>query len=1044
MIRLLLHIVSSFVFILLILSQGLNAQTPLFNFEKLSLEEGLSQSSVSAIYQDKKGFLWFGTANGLNKYDGYDFIVYKHDPDDTNSLSNDMITAITEDREGMLWIGTEGGLNKFDPVEEKFTRYAANHGKENMISSNNVYSLLVDKKGMIWIGTFGTGLNKFDPHSGRFSLYKNISNNFVHSGLNFIRNIKEDKEGKLWLGTYGGVSVFDPETEKFRNYSKEFLKQNPDIKEEVYALNIDDDGIVWFGTDGNLNMFNPHTGKLNSYISGDKTVNTYFRIWALLVDSKGNVWLGTGENGIHIFNKKENSFTIIRNNPVKPLSLSDNSVVALYEDRGGVIWVGTSSSGINKYIGNKNKFKHVKHDPENLNTISPGLVFGIAEDKYGFLWVGTLNGLNKISKNGKVTRYIRKPDCSGCISSSKIRAIEEDQDGNIWIATQWGLNKYDRRKDIFIKYKTDPSHRNWLSTNNLSCLYIDREGIIWIGSFNYGLQRFDPVKETFKLYSYEDGNGGGLKSNRIMTLGEDNEGKLLIGTESGLHIFDKQSGKVVQEYRTGKDSASLSNESILSVYCDKDGIIWLGTYGGGLNKIDKKKQRVSRFSEAQGLPNNVVYGILPDDSDNLWLSTNKGLVRFSKKTNNVRIYDPSDGLQSYEFNSNAFYRSRSGELFFGGVNGYNSFFPEEVTDNTAIPSVVITSAKTAQSVLSKGGIISSDSPVELSYNQNFITFDFVSLDFTNPKKNKYAYKLEGLEEKWINSGNRRFVTYTNLEPGKYVFKVKASNGDEIWNEQGASFSFIIYPPFWQTWWFYIAAAFMITGAVISIHKYRVRLKVKQLLEIENMRKKIADDFHDELGHKLTKISLYSELMRKGLVEKPGEPVSLENDENYLKKINEAANTLFDDTKDFIWSIDPVKDTLYDLAVYLKDFGDELFDKSGIAFRVNEISVELSEINLPMDWKRQLILLFKEAMNNCLRHSECTNVELSVSAPDEKIEITLKDDGKGFITNNGLKGRGLVNMKARADKLKAMLTIESVPGKETVIRLTGELSSKIKN
>src|SRR5690606_32466628 len=291
-------------------------------------------------------------------------------------------------------------------------------------------------------------------------------------------------------------------------------------------------------------------------------------------------------------------------------------------------------------------------------------------------------------------------------------------------------------------------------------------------------------------------------------------------------------------------------------------------------------------------------------------------------------------------------------------------------------------------------------PAELSYNQNFLTFDFVALDYTNKNKIKYEYKLEGFEADWVQTAGRRFASYTNLPPGEYTFRVKGSNSAEVWNKEGASFKFIIYPPFWQTWWFYILAAAALVSLIIFIHKYRLRMKLKRLYEIETVRKKIADDFHDELGHKLTKISLYSELMRKDL------NGSLKEAGDYLKKINDAANSLFDDTKDFIWSLDPVKDSLYDLSVYLKDFGDELFDKTEIAFRVIEIPVELSQINLLMEWKRQLILIFKEAMHNCLRHSSSKNVKLAVSVNEDIIEITLTDDGQGFAASNGTRGRGI--------------------------------------
>lgn len=1003
------------------------AQSSLYSFDKLGLEEGLSQSSVTAIFQDSKGFLWFGTANGLNKFDGYSFRIYKYDPSDSNSLSNDMITSIAEDKRGMLWIGTEEGLNLFDPVKEKIVRI------DNPLNSrsNKIFSLIVDHD-VIWIGTDGGGLNKYDPAKKSFTRFVNDPDSTHDSSLDFIRNIQQDEKGNLWLATMGGLSKFDQQKNEFTNFYKNFVQQNSDIRKEVYSLMIDEDGIIWFGTDGSLNRFDQKKNNLESFISGDRTVNSYFRIWTLLNDSKGKIWIGTGGNGIHIFDKKDNSFRIVRNNPYKPKSLSENSVNNIFEDRSGVIWIGTSTSGINKYIGNKYKFKHFKFDPENINTISNNIIYGIAEDKTGSIWIGTVDGLNRVDKNGKVARYRRKPDCSSCISSNIITDVAEDKNGNIWIATRWGLNRYLSKTNSFKLFRAESDKKNWLSSSNLSDLFIDDDGIMWIGSFNYGLYRFDPAKEIFTHYL--SGRENSISSNHIRTITSDNKGRLLIGTDRGVDIFEKNSGEVIASYQSKKNDQSLSSNYVLSIFCDREGIIWVGTYGGGLNKIDPEKKEITFFSEDKGMPNNVVYGILPDDSGNLWLSTNKGLVRFNKHTNAVRVYEPSDGLQSYEFNSNAYFRSRSGEMFFGGVNGYNSFYPDKVEDNQTPPPVVITSVKNLHQEISRE-IIQSDMPAELSYNQNFLTFDFVSLDYTNTNKNKYAYKLEGFDTDWIQTAGRRFAAYTNLPPGQYTFHVRGSNSDEVWNEKGASFKFVIYPPFWKTWWFYVLSAAALVSLIIFIHRYRLRMKLQRIYEIETVRKKIADDFHDELGHKLTKISLYSELMRNDL------NGNIKEAEHYLKKINDAANSLFDDTKDFIWSLDPVKDSLYDLAVYLKDFGDELFDKTEIAFRVSEIPVELSQINLLMEWKRQLILIFKEAMNNCLRHSSSKNVRLAVSAHDDVVEIILTDDGLGFMMGNGTRGRGLSNMKERALRIGGELIIDSVPGGGTTLRFVGRIQKQ---
>jgi ligand-binding sensor domain-containing protein/signal transduction histidine kinase len=990
--------------------------------------------------QDSKGFLWIGTANGLNKYDGNEFTVYKHDPEDPNSLSSDMIYSIAEDKKGNLWVGTENNLNMFDPAGKKFSRCPGSD--DNPAKGKMVYSIAIDGKEKIWTGTQGEGLINYDPATKKSHSYKNSPAGIPNSSLDYIRCIKIDEKGIIWLATQGGLSSFDPIAGKFKNYRELFLKRNPSLKKEVFALTLDKEGIIWFTADGSLNRYDAAKDELKSYTTTGNAKNNNFRTWALLDDSRGNIWLGTGDNGILIFSRKNHTFTAVKNNPVKPHSLSENSVMALLEDRGGVIWIGTFTGGLNKFTGNKNKFQHFKHDPENSNTITPGLVYAMYEDRAGNLWVGTTGGLNKVERGGKVTRFRNIPGNKKSLSSNMVTGIKEDKNGDLWITTQGGLNRYNRKSNDFTTFTADTSRGSRLPVNRLGNLYIDDEGIIWIGTFFNGMIRFDPVKEIFTHYSFEEGKKGSISSDHISCITEDNNGSLLLASGTGLNVFDKAAGRVTELYKTGKSSSSLNVDQLLYVFNDDDGIIWIGTYGGGLNKLDRKNKKTEYFSEKKGLPNNVVYGILPDETGNLWLSTNKGLVKFNKASGRVRVYDPSDGLQSYEFNSNAFCKGRSGEMFFGGVNGYNAFFPAGVQDNSSVPPVVITAVYSLSKIIKEEITGNANNPEELSYSDNFLTFDFVSLDYTNTRCNKYSYKLEGFDKGWIDAGNRRFAMYTNLPPGEYTFFVRGSNSDDVWNNAGASFNFIINPPFYRTWWFYLLSFVLLAGIVLSVHKYRVRMKIKQIVEIEKMRKKIADDFHDELGHKLTKISLYSELMRQELSSSIQDvpPVQVNDNEDYLKKINEAANKLFDDTKDFIWSIDPVKDTLYDLAVYLKDFGDEFFDRTGIAFRVNEISTDLAEINLPMDWKRQLILIFKEAMNNCLRHSECKNAGLSVTASEDKIEIILRDDGSGFPVNSGSRGRGVINMKARAEKIGAELFIESTPGSGTLILFSGSRQS----
>jgi ligand-binding sensor domain-containing protein/two-component sensor histidine kinase len=974
-----------------------------FYFEHLSLEEGLSQSSVLTIFQDKSGFLWFGTANGLNKYDGYNFTVYKHNPLDSNSLSNDIINAIAEDKNGNLWVGTENGLNVFEVFEGKFKHFISTNKGDGF---NYIMSLHIDKDNNIWFGTFGAGLGKFNLSDQSFT-YFNISPDQKNiSPFNYVWNFTADDKNNLWLCTNGGLVKFNLTEKTFKNYNPQ-LKINP----RLITSYLNNQNELWFGTDGSglfsFDIKNEKFSQLKNFPAG--YIRTIFK------DSKGFTWLGTYDEGLIFYDHSKKSYQKIMGIPGNFSALSDNNITAIYEDHSGILWFGTLLGGLNKFINTKRKFEHIKNEPGNTNSLGNNVIYSLEKEESGIIWIGTTNGLSRYDRAADKFKHYSRNDG---IENLFITDILEDGGHNLWVCTSDGLYKYEKGSDRFRKIKLHLSNGKIYSQLPFSVIYEDRDNNLWIGNRQYGLLKFDRGKELFTVDTL-------FYALPVISIHQDKNNIFWLGTNQGLIKYTPGIQKLTYFRTNPSDLNSISNNMIFDIYEDENENLWIGTYGGGLNKYNKRDHKFTHFYEMHGLPNNVIYSIMPDENGNLWLSTNKGLCRFNRINNSIRSFDVSDGLQSFEFNQGAAALGSDGEILFGGVNGFNTFYPDKITDNPHPPSVLITSIKCFDKEIDW-----HNKKISLSHNENFISFDFVALDYTNPKKNKYAYMLSGFDKEWIPAGNRRYASYTNLEPGKYKFKVKGSNSDDIWNETGASINFIINPPFWRTWWFYTISIAMFILIVFTIHRYRLHTRIKKIVELENMRKTIADDFHDELGHKLTRISLYSEMMKRNL------NGNLNGNEVYLNKINEAANNLYDDTKDFIWSIDPVKDTLYDLAVYLKDFGDEIFDRTNIAFMVKEISVGLSVIKLPMDWKRQLILIFKEAMNNILRHSNCKNVELSVELKDNTILINLFDDGKGFTETDDYGGRGLVNMRARALRLGAELDIESKTGIGTKIYFKG--------
>lgn len=923
-----------------------------------------------------------------------------------NSLPHNWITAIHEDGEGNLWIGTADGLARLRQEATAkpgdFTVYKHDSRDPNTLNHSYIVSIYPGSGEALWIITYANGLNRLDPRTGRVIRYRPEDYNPAGGSdpaSGKINAVLEDRNHNLWIGTAeGGLSC--------RYYE-------PDHPEPAET--------------------------------------------------------GAARQGS---SKPPNAFISYRNDPLNPQSLSDNLVTAIFEDRSGIIWVGTGRGGLNKINQRNQNFRHYTHIPGNPQSLSDKVVTAIMEDDSASLWVGTAGGgLNKLRSDPRspslyqYTHFRHHAARPYSLSNDAVTALYQDQSGNVWVGTDGGgLNLFDRRSGRFKHYRYDPHSANSISGNRINSITEDQYGQLWIGT-NTGLNKFDRFTEKFTQYRHDANNPHSLSHNEVWAIYEDSysQGRTLwIGTRAGgLNKFDRKNEQFIRYMREFDNPHSLNNPAILSIYQDRAGNLWFGTYGGGLNQFNRETEQFTFFSERDGLANNMIFGILEDRQGNLWLSTNKGLSKlilgggeFNSPGITFKNYDVYDGLQGNEFNPSAYCLRRSGEMLFGGVNGMTAFFPDSIKDNFHIPPVILTSMTIFDQprVEMLNRAILQNLPIHLSYRENYLTFEFSALDYTNPRKNRYAYRLEGFNEEWIQCGARRFASFTNLDPGKYVFRVKGANNDGIWNEVGAAVTLIIEPPFWKTWWFYLACAAALLFLIIFLHEYRLQRKIRRMREIdqvrtqenERVRAQAAHDFHDELGHKLTKISLFSEIVKRSLNGVPAEATE------YLNRIGETAKTLSGGMRDFIWTLDPEKDSLHEVAVRLKDFGDELFDKTGIAFRVEGLTREMESIRLSMDWRRHLTLIFKEAMNNALKHSRCRNVTLTISASASGLEIALADDGIGLpflkpAAGPGEgdeeappRGNGLNNMRFRAGKLHG--AIDLLPNREggTIVRFSGEI------
>jgi ligand-binding sensor domain-containing protein/signal transduction histidine kinase len=804
-------------------------------FEHISVEQGLSQSSVNCTLQDSKGFLWFGTDDGLNKHDGYSFTVYKHDPENPYSLSDNIVGAIYEDRSGGLWVGTAEGLNRYDRDAEQFIRYQHDPGDPHSLSNDMILSVLEDQWGMLWIGTGGGGLDRLDRETGSFVHHQHDPQDSHSLSDDVVRSLYEDRLGALWIGTGGGgLDRFDRENERFVHYQNDASDVHSLSHNVVLSIHEDHLGVLWIGTAGGLNEFDRDAERFTRYqhdpadihsLSGDVVLSVF-------EDRAGDLWIGTNGQGLDCFDRSTGRFVHYQNYLSDPNGLSSDLVLSIYEDRSGVVWVGTRGGGLNKLDRSRQRFVHYWRDPNDPNSLNDNDIWAIYQDRQGVLWIGTQNGgLNRYDRaTGTFTSYQAELDDPRGLGDDVVCAVYEDRAGRLWIGTVGGLYTLSREKETF---------KRWMSRNVVDTIYEDTAGALWIGTYQ-GLSRLDRDTETVIDYRHHADDPDGLISNVVRAVHEDRWGMLWVGTDSGLSRFDPDTERFIHFQRKPDDPNSLSDNLVMSIYQDPLGVLWVATYGGGLNKLvlsdtegsDSGKVTFTHYREKDGLPSDAVYGILEDDQGHLWLSTNKGLSKFDPRTETFKNYDVSDGLQSNEFNWGAYHRSSGGEMFFGGINGVNAFYPVDIKENAFIPPIVLTSLTQSGEDVDLDQAVENVGQVTFNWPDNFFEFEFAALSYVQPEKNQYAYMLEGLDKDWNYTGKRRFGRYTNLSGGTYTLRIRGSNNDGLWNEEGLSAKIVVVPPFWETWWLRGLVALLLVGSVIGGYRLQVKTVEKRNLDLE--------------------------------------------------------------------------------------------------------------------------------------------------------------------------------------------------------------------
>jgi signal transduction histidine kinase/ligand-binding sensor domain-containing protein len=820
-------------------------------FTHITTEQGLSDVRVSAILQDHAGFMWFGTTNGLDRYDGYSVVAYPNDPANPHSLSGNYIAALYEDHSGTIWVGTRSGLNAFDRRTELFTRYLHNQADSHSLSSNSVLAIEEDRAGVLWIGT-DSGLNRFDRASGTFSTYRHDEANPGSLSNDFVRAIEEDRSGVLWIGTDGGLNRFDRASGTFSAYRHDEANPGSLSNDSVWDISEDHSGVLWLATDGGgLNRFDRTTETFTHYRHdpNDPQSLSADRLDCLFEDASGALWIGTFGAGLSVLDPARHTFTTYQRDLTVPASLSEDYVTNIVADRSGLIWIATAGGGVNLYDPQRQAFTIYGHDPDASNSLASDRVEAVYEDRDGVLWVGTQDaGLDRFDRRtGQVTHYPPDPGKPGRLGYPYVMALEQDQTGALWVGTYGGgLYRLDPASGVFTAYRHDPANPHSLSDDAMFGLHMDRSGALWIATRFGGLDRLDPKSGVFTTYRHDPANPRSLSNDSLRAIAEDQHGNIWIGTlGGGLNRLDVATGQIARYQHDPQNPASLADDNIYNLHIDRAGVLWVGMVGGGLDRFDEATGTFTHYRERDGLAGDRIVSISEDSeggdrtAGNLWITTGGGLSKLDRDRKTFHTYGTSDGLPLTEYNRGHF-KTRSGELLLGSAQGLIAFDPATVQGDTFVPPIVFTNFQLANQPVPIGG----DSPlkqaidqadmIELTYADRVVSIAFAALSYRAPRQNRYRYKLEGFDQGWTEvDASRRQVTYTNLEPGTYTFRVTGSNGSGLWNESGRAITLIVTPPWWETWWFRVLVAVMIVGGAFGVYTWRAA-------SIRRQRRALAD------------------------------------------------------------------------------------------------------------------------------------------------------------------------------------------------------------
>lgn len=979
----------------LIVAQHRGGMPKDLRFVHFTSSDGLSQRSVADIIQDKNGYIWFGTRDGLNKYDGYKFVVYRHNLADSNSLSNSNIHSVYEDSDGGLWVGTERGLNKYNPVTDNFTRYTLS----------------------------------------------NLSNSVAD---NVVRGITQINNQLLWVATENGIIQVNIHTNEIKRIQKHSSARNSLSDNNIRSFLKDKDGNVWICNTKYIDVYNTKDGFFKRLKYPQKTNNSRIHLNdlpTLFIDKKNALWLGY-EQGLALYDQSTESFIDFEFQHKKAITTSTRT---LCEDHFGNLWIG-SYAGLYLLSNDRQELKHIVHDPDNATSLSQNSIYKIIRDSRGDIWIGTwADGVNYYNQDNSAFKNIYSGNTNNKLNYKVVSGIAEDTGGNLWIGTEGGgLNFYDRNAQKFTYYKHHAHDPHSLSANNIKSVVIDRRGNIWIGMHDGGLDFLNPKQKPFKFQQvdFPSDQNISLKAYKVLTLFEDYNGNIWIGTLTGGLIFydvhKEVLSKIDKDIKTVMSITQTEDPNLLliggnngletihidtkkkqsihvkelapnepppyvnCIFVDPSNLYWIGTEGQGLHIYDPKEKTTISYSTKDGLPNDIIYGILPDNNGKVWVSTNNGISQIETASNTIRNYNQSDGLQGNEFNYGSFFKTGKKELFFGGTNGLTYFDSKDLRQNTFVPPINITNIDVNNTFFSN--ITDSVTTITLAYNANNFSIDFTSLSYMRPEKNEFAYKLEGNDENWNYIGNQRRAIYTNIKQGEYVFKVIGANNDGIWNEHGATLHIHVLPAPWKTWWAYLLY-FILCGSLFLYIRKLILLRTKERKEKERLEEinQLKLQLFTDISHDFrTPLTLIISPLEKMADKKLGDSyiqrqhdIMLKNARMLLQLVNQILD--FRKSESGKLSLRATKNNIVPLIADVKKSFDTLAEKKNIQYRLINRS---DDIQVWFDKQKLKNILFNLLSNAFKFSHDNSDVTIYVSTTTKKVHARLINYVKISIVNFG--------------------------------------------